>query len=349
MNTVPNTRAWEGTRLLSNRLGGIVARVTRLRPSGAPKDKKGDDVSIIWAPLLIPDRARFEARTYTNEAGSYEYKLYIPSRYHGQPLSIVVMLHGSTQSPDDFAAGTRMNELAEEQTFLVAYPGQPRSANLSKSWNWFNPAHQQRGRGEPSIIAGITREIMRELSVDPGRVYVAGLSAGGAAAAIMGSTYPDLYAAVGIHSGLACGAAKDVSSAFAAMRLGPFLGRGEAHQRGNSERIIPTIVFHGDRDVTVNPVNGDHIIARLKGMANLRTTINRGKSTGGLSFTRIKHSDDCGRPVLEHWVVHGSGHAWSGGSTVGSHTDPCGPKLVVRWFASFANSQRMLADKPLVA
>jgi poly(hydroxyalkanoate) depolymerase family esterase len=271
------------------------------------------------APAPLPEGARFEEKTFANEAGSRAYKLYIPSGYAGQPVPLVVMLHGCTQSPDDFAAGTQMNELAEEQRFLVAYPAQAQSANVSKCWNWFNAADQQRDRGEPSLIAGITRQIMRDFSVEPGRVYVAGLSAGGAAAAIMGSAYPELYAAVGVHSGLACGAARDMPSAFAAMRQG-----GAPHHSG-TKQPVPTIVFHGDRDTTVNPVNGDQVIAQSKAGSDLRSTVSRGQAPGGISYTRTVECDDSGHPMLEHWVLHGAGHAWSGGSPAGSYTEPQGP------------------------
>jgi poly(hydroxyalkanoate) depolymerase family esterase len=232
------------------------------------------------------------------------------------------MLHGCTQSPDDFAAGTRMNELAEEKIFLVAYPAQVQSANFSKCWNWFNPGDQQRDQGEPSLIAGITRQIMRDFPVEPGRVYIAGLSAGGAAAATMGSTYPDLYAAVGVHSGLARGAASDIPSAFAAMRRGR---SPVVREHGRSGGAVPTIVFHGDCDTTVNPVNGDQVIAQSKAAADLRTTVSRGEAPGGISYTRTVQSDESGRPILEQWVLHGAGHAWSGGSSAGSYIEPRGP------------------------
>jgi poly(hydroxyalkanoate) depolymerase family esterase len=271
------------------------------------------------APAPLPEGARFEEKSFANEAGSRTYKLYIPSGYTGQPVPLVVMLHGCTQSPDDFAAGTQMNELAEEQTFLVAYPAQAQSANVSKCWNWFNAADQQRDRGEPSLIAGITRQIMRDFSVEPGRVYVAGLSAGGAAAAIMGSAYPELYAAVGVHSGLACGAARDMPSAFAAMR------QGGAPQDGRAKQPVATIVFHGDRDTTVSPINGDQVIAQSRAGSDLRSTVSRGQAPGGISYTRTVACDDSGHPMLEHWVLHGAGHAWSGGSPSGSYTEPKGP------------------------
>src|SRR3954467_14481986 len=241
--------------------------------------------SVDRAPIVLPDGAQFGEHVFTNQAGSRAYKLYVPSGYNEQPLPLVVMLHGCKQSPDDFAAGTRMNDLAEEGTFLVAYPAQAQSANISKCWNWFNAADQQRDRGEPSLIAGITRQIMRDFSVEPGRVYVAGLSAGGAAAAIMGSAYPDLYAAVGVHSGLACGAARDMPSAFAAMRQG-----GAPHRRG-AKQPVPTIVFHGDRDTTVNPVNGDQVIAQSKAGSDLRSTISRGEAPRGPRHPRTTASD----------------------------------------------------------
>jgi poly(hydroxyalkanoate) depolymerase family esterase len=265
----------------------------------------------------VPDGARFEERSYANAAGRRTYKLYIPSGFKGEARPLLVMLHGCTQSPDDFAVGTRMNALAEEQTFLVAYPAQSKAANASRCWNWFNAREQQRDQGEPALIAGITREIMRDFPVARDRVYVAGLSAGGAAAAIMGATYPELYAAIGVHSGLACGAANDLSSALAAMRNGAPRGAARSHP-------VRTIVFHGDRDTTVNPINGDQVIAQSMA-TTMRSTVTRGTASGGISYTRTVHADASGRAMLEQWVLHGAGHAWSGGSASGSYTEPRGP------------------------
>jgi len=234
---------------------------------------------------------------------------------------LVVMLHGCTQSPDDFAAGTRMNFVAEEQNCFVAYPAQPSRANQAKCWNWFRTADQQRGRGEPSLIAGITRQIMDDYLVDRKRVYVGGLSAGAAAAAIMGATYNDLYAAIGIHSGLACGVAADLPSALVAMRQG-----GSDHKVILGDRPpVPTIVFHGDRDTTVHPNNGDQILEQSLGTTSTQKKVHRGQVPGGHAYTRTILSDASGRGILEHWNIHGAGHAWSGGNPAGSYTDPRGP------------------------
>jgi poly(hydroxyalkanoate) depolymerase family esterase len=283
-----------------------------------------------YGPDIAPDGGQVAAGSYRGEAGSRAYKLYIPSGYSGQPLPMVVMLHGCTQSPDDFAAGTRMNAIAEEHTCLVVYPAQAASANTSKCWNWFSPGDQQRGEGEPSLIAGITRQVVRDYSVDPRRVYVAGLSAGGAAAAIMGMTYSDLYAAIGVHSGLACGAARDLPSAFAAMRQGEAVPVRRSWRASGAEgyrRNVAMIVFHGDQDATVHPRNGDHVVAQSRAAmtTDLKTTVQHGRVPGGHAYSRTLHVDESGRTLLEQWVVHGAGHAWSGGSPAGSYTDPRGP------------------------
>ena len=279
---------------------------------------------ITRAPLspsdIVPEGTRFIAGTFSNAAGSRTYKLFIPSRCQGQRLPLIVMLHGCTQSPDDFAAGTRMNFLAEEQNCFVVYPEQPSGANQSKCWNWFRTGDQRRGGGEPSMIAGITRQIMRNHVIDPKRVYVAGLSAGGAAAAIMGATYSDLYAAVGIHSGLACGAASDLPSAFAAMRQG-----GGSKAVADGKTSVPTIVFHGDRDTTVHPKNGDQIIEQSARATSPTTKVLRGRVPHGHAYTRTILIDGAGRAISEHWNIDGAGHAWSGGSPAGSYTDPQGP------------------------
>ncbi|PNG25614.1 extracellular catalytic domain type 1 short-chain-length polyhydroxyalkanoate depolymerase [Methylocella silvestris] len=288
------------------------------------------------APLPVADGARFEERTYSNSAGSRTYKVFIPSNYTGQALPVVMMLHGCTQNPDDFAAGTRMNELAEKETFLVVYPRQPQSANMQKCWNWFKVEDQRRDGGEPSLIAGIALAVIDEFSADPTRVYVAGLSAGGAAAAIMGATHPDLFAAVGVHSGLACGAANDMPSAFAAMN-----GGGAIRSRGDGP-AVPTIVFHGDSDRTVNLVNGDQVIAQARPETTLATAVTHGEAPGGMAYTRTVQSNDAGQDVLEQWVLHGAGHAWSGGSASGSYTDPCGPNAsreMMRFFLAHANAK----------
>ena len=296
---------------------GLIERFGTLTPTPELRGLRGR--ARRDARPFVPDGATFEEHIFASEAGSRSYKLYIPSSYRGKSLPLIVMLHGCTQSPDDFAIGTQMNELAEEEGFLVAYPRQPVSANPSKCWNWFNAGDQSRDRGEPFLIAGLTRKIMGDAAVDSARVYAAGLSAGGAAAAIMGSAYPDIYAAIGVHSGLACGAAKDLPSALNAMR------QGGASLKNGASRPLPTIVFHGDSDNTVNPINSDQVIAQSKAGAEFRAKIVQGQSKGGIKYTRSIQSDQSGRSVLEQWTLHGAGHAWSGGNPAGSFTDPRGP------------------------
>jgi poly(hydroxyalkanoate) depolymerase family esterase len=322
-------------------------------PGAMPSPKEGET-----DPAVVPTGGRFVERSYTNQTGTRSYKLYTPSGYIGQEVPLVVMLHGCTQSPDDIAAGTQMNRLAEENIFLVAYPAQAQGANMNKCWNWFKTSDQQRGRGEPSLVAGITRQVIDEYNVADGRVYVVGMSAGGAMAAIMAEAYPDLYAAVGIHSGLAPGAAHDMPSAFAAMHQGglaiPRRVVPIATPTGESARIVPAIIFHGDRDRTVHPRNADHLLehycpANLTGSreeasgSTPRGTVRQGQVAGGHAYTRATYRDVGGRAIAERWTVHGLGHAWSGGSSSGSYTDPRGPDAsaeMVRFFNEHPQRER---------
>jgi poly(hydroxyalkanoate) depolymerase family esterase len=268
-------------------------------------------------PRPAGDAGRFIAGSHTHAAGMRDYKLYVPPGYRGQPLPLVVMLHGCTQDPDDFAAGTRMNEAALGRDFFVLYPAQAQKANPSRCWNWFKHNHQRRDRGEPALLADMTQCVSRRYGIDARRVYVAGLSAGGAMAAILGSAYPDVFAAVGVHSGLPAGSATNAKTAFEAMR------RGAESGVAPSGHAPPTIVFHGDQDTTVHPVNGQHVVAARAGAATSERE--RGRSENGREYTRNVYRDADGRVVAEHWVVHGAGHAWSGGSPRGSYTDAKGP------------------------
>jgi poly(hydroxyalkanoate) depolymerase family esterase len=265
---------------------------------------------------------RFIDASYTNDAGTRDYKLYVPSTYTnqpaGQPSPLLVMLHGCTQNPDDFALGTGMNVLAEEYGCLVVYPAQSQQANAHRCWNWFNAIDQKRDQGEPSIIAGLTRDIMARYVVDPQQVYVAGLSAGGAMSAIMGTLYPELYAAVGVHSGLPFAAAHDLPTAMAAMK-------GDFRRPKGKVRELPIIVFHGDQDTTVHPANGDELIKRRRRHAGEKIAVEPGRVPEGHAYTRTVHSHPDGRVQAEHWLVHGFGHAWSGGDARGTYTDGKGP------------------------
>ena len=306
--------------------------------SGLPGLKTGLNTGLATPAEALPEGATFNSGTFANQSGSRDYKLYIPSGYHGQRLPLVVMLHGCTQNPDDFAAGTGMNMLAEAQPCLVLYPAQTASAHHSKCWNWFKPSDQRRESGEPAIIAGMTRQIIHEYQLDERRVYVAGLSAGGAMATTLAMTYPDLYAAVGVHSGLPHGAAQDLPSALAAMQGGttPLAScnkRADARATSSTDQKIPAIIFHGDRDTTVHPGNGDRVAAQhlsSTGPGNLTTSeivtkSRRGQVPDGHAYTCTTHHDADGLAILEQWSIHGAAHAWAGGTSQGSYTDPKGP------------------------
>ncbi len=268
--------------------------------------------------------------------GARDFKLYIPKQLDDAMRPLVVMLHGCTQSAEDFARGTAMNVLAEELGFFVAYPEQPASANTSRCWNWFRADDQARDRGEPALIAGITRQLVQQLPVDATKVYVAGLSAGGAAAAIMAATYPDLYAAIGVHSGLAYGAASDMPSAFSAMRQGA-PGRERANGSGHP---VPAIVFHGDNDHTVSLRNARAVVAHAKGTFACREDVTRGSARGGLAYTRTAFLRETGESQIEQWIVHGAGHAWSGGSAQGCFTEPKGPDASREMLSFFLQHSR---------
>jgi len=290
------------------------------------------------APVIDGQPGQFVSGSYANQAGARPYKLYIPTSYAEQRLPLVVMLHGCTQTADAFANGTRMNALAEERQCFVLYPEQTHAGSHSRCWNWFKRGDQRRDQGEPAILAGMTREVMHRYHIDQGKVYVAGLSAGGAMAAVMGTAYPEIYAAVGVHSGLACGSAHDLASALAAMRGAPAPMSGD--QSGSIPRapVTPTIVFHGDRDKTVHPRNGERVVSRSlerNGAASANPSIERAQVPGGHAYTRTIHRDSTGRVVLEYWLVHGGAHAWFGGSPRGSYTDPKGPdatREMIRFF-----------------
>ena len=275
----------------------------------------------------VPAAGRFIAGSHGDSSGRRDFKLYIPPGAGERPLPLVVMLHGCTQNPDDFAAGTAMNDAALAQGFFVLYPAQSQKGNPQRCWNWFKHNHQARGRGEPALLAGMTRAAMASHAIDPDRVYVAGLSAGGAMAAILGDAYPDIYAAVGVHSGLAAGIATDLPSALGAMKSGGTKIRDRASG-------VATIVFHGDADATVHPANAEQVIAASVG-AGAAVEVEHLKAAGGRAYTRRVHRAADGQVLAEQWLVHGAPHAWSGGSARGSYTDAAGPDAsaeMIRFF-----------------
>jgi poly(hydroxyalkanoate) depolymerase family esterase len=345
-------RLVEATALIQQTLASPVAtrrppeatQPGQVRPGRLPRRRAvpSRDPSVLHrllrpaSPVVELPPGRFDAFSYTNAAGTRSYRLYVPASGAGQALSLVVMLHGGTQDAVTFAAATGMNDLAEREKFLVAYPEQPRSANAGRYWNWFAPGHQRRDAGEPSLIAGITAQVTSRYGADAARVYVAGFSAGGAMAAVMAAVYPDLYAAVGVHSGLAYAAAADLASALQAMRQGP------PHAARPPARPLPLIVFHGDQDATVAPANAAGLIGRVLAAASpdrdpgaLPPTVTGGQVPGGHTYTRTCYQDPAGAALAECWIIHQGGHAWSGGVPHGSYTDARGPDASAQFIRFF--------------
>ena len=289
--------------------------------------------------LQVPSTEGFHTARFLYRRADHGYKIYLPPLSSGQaPAGLVVMLHGCQQTPDDFAAGTRMNDLARDARCVVVYPCQPASAHRQRCWNWFDPAAQERGTGEPAWIAALARGVAKHWGLRRRQVFIAGLSAGGAMAATVAHAYPDVFGACGVHSGLAAGAARGVVGALSAMRHGSSLGRPPPSQQ------VPTIVFHGDGDKTVNPRHGAHVVAAAlrPSAAGVRIAgreatpeMTAMQPTGGHRYTRQVYRDPRGRIVAERWEVHGMGHAWSGGSDRGCYTDPAGPDASAAMLAFF--------------
>ena len=279
------------------------------------------------APRTLQPGETFAPRQYAGEAGSIGYWLHVPEGHAKQDLALVLMLHGCTQNPQDFAAGTRMNQLGDEHGLVVAYPHQTRAANANGCWNWFLGRNQKRGSGEPAVLAGLARSLAAEFGIAPSRIFVAGLSAGGAMADILACEYPDVFSAACIHSGLPQGSARDVPSAFAAMN-------GSAGFEAKRADGTPgrKIVFNGSCDSTVHPVNGERIIDGLRGKG---AEITSDREVEGRKVAHTVLQDGSGRSMAEHWFIHGTGHAWSGGDPAGSYTEAGGPdasRLMVRFF-----------------
>lgn len=299
------------------------------------------------APSAAIGPGEFLQGSHTHQQITRRYKLYVPSGRAARgrpPRALVVMLHGCTQDPDDFAAGTGMNQQAELHDVCVLYPEQCQSANASRCWNWFKHNHQQRGRGEAALLADLSRQIASQQGVEPGAVFIAGLSAGGAMAASVAAAYPEQFGGVGVHSGLPPGAADNLQEALAAMRSGAAGGaaagvRGEPTRAGKGALPVPTIVFHGDQDTTVHPRNGQQVLAATLApdamAAPGHPEVTEGRADGGRRFTRTRFSRADGRPLAEHWLVHGAGHAWSGGQAAGSYTDPSGPDATAEMLRFF--------------
>lgn len=360
----------KAAQFIQQSMAGTPVEPSSAHPDAVIERPMGDAAAKSTLPsdsAVAPEQAGHQGVSLAgqhSEAGlTRAYILYLPpavaSPTARAPLPLVVMLHGCSQSPDDFAAGTAMNELACEQGFAVLYPAQSQDANAARCWNWYEPGHQQRGSGEPAVLASLTQSVITQHGLDARRVYVAGLSAGGAMAATLGQAYPDLYAAVGIHSGLASGAANDLMSALWAMKHGRSAAPTESTNDKDIEpaakaRIashpLPTIVFHGDSDGVVHPDNGMQAIEAAIAAGELdmdsaapMAVVEQGVSPKGRGYTRTTHPHaEIHLNQAEHWLLHGGGHAWSGGSAQGSFTDPDGPDATREMWRFFSTHVQLV-------
>ena len=336
----PNQPASSGGSTIEGTAHEIQPSVERLAGATAPA---ANDPVMPAGDTGTASPGAFTSGSFTCAAGTRAYKMYVPARHEAghSPMPLIVMLHGCTQSPEDFAAGTRMNALADQHGFVVLYPAQCARANTTKCWNWFRTEDQTRDRGEPAIIAGMTREVAALRGLDTGRIFVAGMSAGAAMAVVLGATYPELFAAVGAHSGLPYGAARDMPSAFGVMN-------GRAFEATPPPRPVPTIVFHGSADRTVQASNGEAIVRHAaQGWpdgATLRRELRSGVAAGGTRYDQTTYIDADNRVVAEQWVLHGAAHAWSGGSAAGSYTDPRGPDASAEMVRFFLSQPRASSD-----
>ena len=296
-----------------------------------------------------------EQYTYSSPAGNLPYVVYTPLNYRaGTPVPLLIMLHGCTQSAADFAAGTQMNLVAEEHNFIVVYPQQVRKNNSLYCWNWFDLANQSRDHGEPAMIVGIVQDILQntaQWTIDTARIYVAGISAGAAMSVILGATYPDIFAAIGIHSGFEYQALKSHRGALTiSKRRGPDpLQQGLAayEAMGSYARIVPTIVFHGTKDTVINITNGDQVVQQWMQTDmlashdtyvadfNAPATATTYKIPTGYAYTVYTWQNSRGKTIQEYWKVNGLGHAWSGGNSSGSYTDSRGPSASEALYAFF--------------